>query len=108
MQRGKAGKAGKHGCRRGAPAPPVPPAEGDLGDLLAGAQAVERGAAGESARPQPVVDGAAEVGAQVRAWLAGCLVDREVRGGRERGRDAAQREAALAIRPQLKAAPAGG
>ncbi len=40
---------------------PVPAAEGDLGDLLSGAEAVVDGAAGEARSPQPGVDAAAEV-----------------------------------------------
>ena len=83
--------------------PPVPAAEGDLGDLLAGAEAVVDGTAGEAAVAQPVVDGAPEVALQVRAGHTGRLVDREVDGRGERRSDAAQREAARAVRPQAVA-----
>ncbi|GHJ53825.1 hypothetical protein Nm8I071_31320 [Nonomuraea sp. TT08I-71] len=88
--------------------PPVAPAEGALRDVLAGAEAVEDGAAGEAALPQVPVDAAAGVGAQVRAGLTGGLVEREVGGGGERRRDAADPEAARAVGAQLPVAAARG
>ncbi len=68
----------EHLWRRLGGAPPVQPAEGDLGHVLTGAEAVVHRAAGEALLPQPAVDAAAEVLLQVRAWLPGRLVDREV------------------------------
>ena len=79
------------------------PAEGDLGDLLPGAEAVVDRATGQALLPQAIVNGAAEVRSQVRAGLPGVLVDREVRRGGERGHDAVQPEAARAVGPQVKA-----
>src|SRR6185312_11574030 len=76
--------------------------EGDLGELLAGAEAVEHLAAGEPALPQLRVDAAAEVLTQVRARAPGGLVDREVGRGGERRRDAAEACAARAVRPQVR------
>ena len=58
--------------QRGRP-PPVLPAVGDLDDLLAGAEAVIDGAAGEAALPELIMNAAAEVPLQMRARLAGRL-----------------------------------
>src|SRR5215469_1676365 len=87
---------------------PVAPAESVLRHLLTGAKAVEGCAAAEPAAPQPVMDRAAEISAQVRARLAGPLVDRELRRNRERWRHTAQPEAATAVRLQLDPARRGG
>jgi len=91
-------------CERGRPAP-VLPGEGDLGDLLPGAEAVVGGAAGEALLPEVIVNAAAEVRPQVRTCLPGVLVDGEVSGGREGRRDTAQCEAAGAVRSQARAIP---
>src|SRR6266536_1051714 len=85
--------------------PPVLPAEGDLGDLLAGAEAVVGGAAWEAPLPETLMDAAAEVGLQVRTGLPGGLVDGEIRRGGEGRRDTAQPEAAFAVGSQVAAAP---
>src|SRR6266542_3353692 len=85
--------------------PPVLPAEGDLGDLLAGAEAVVGGAAWEAPLPETLMDAAAEVGLQIRAGLPGGLVDGEIRRGGEGRRDTAQPEAAFAVGSQVAAAP---
>ena len=53
--------------------PPVPAAERHLDDLLTGAEAVVRRAAGEPLLAEPWVDAAAEVGRQVAAGPAGRL-----------------------------------
>jgi len=87
--------------------PPVLPAEGDLGDLLARAEAVVDGTARKAPLPEVRMNAAAEIRLQVRARLPGGLVDGEVRRGREGGRDAAQPDAALAVSPQARAMSAG-
>ena len=56
-------------------------------------------AAGKPARPEPVVNAAAEVRAQVRARLPGGLVDGEVGRGREGWRDAAQARSTVRSQP---------
>jgi hypothetical protein len=58
--------------------PPVLAPEGDLGDLLAGAEAVEHGAAREPSLTELVVDAAAEVCQQVLTCLTSGFVDGEV------------------------------
>ena len=89
--------------------PPVLSAKGDLGDLLPGAEAVVGGAAGETLRPEAIVNGAAEIRPQVRACRPGFLVDGEVGRGREgRGDTLPQCEAALAVSPQAQPMSAGG
>jgi hypothetical protein len=95
----------EHPARGRRVGPPVPPAEGDLGDLLAGAEAVEHRTAGEATLAQVAMDAAAGVRPQVRAGLPGGLVEGEVGGGGEGRRDAADAEAARAVGPQL---PPGG
>ena len=65
--------------------------------VQSGAEAVEHRAAGKPALPQPGVDAAAEVVAQVRAGPTGGLVDGEVGGGGEGGRHAAQSETTRAV-----------
>ncbi len=82
--------------------PPVASGERLLRDLLARAEAVVDGAAGKARRSQPLVNGATEVAAEVRAGVARVLVEREVRRGRERGRHAAERDAARAIGAQTR------
>jgi hypothetical protein len=67
---------------------------------LARAVAVETAAAAEAEFVPPVVDGAAEVRAQVRAGLAGRLVEREALRRIERQGHAAQSMAGGAIRAQ--------
>jgi len=86
---------------------PVPPAEGDLGDLLARAEAVIHGTAAETPPPEAGVDAAAEVGLQMGTGLPGRLVDREIGRSRESRRDTAQPEAAPAVGPE-RALPATG
>src|SRR5690606_38641795 len=86
-------------------APPVPAAEGDLGDPLAGAEAVVDGAAAGALLAEPVVDAAAVVRAQMPARGPGRLVHGEVgRGGERQGRTA-QPEAPGAVPAQFR--PAG-
>src|SRR5581483_11831626 len=80
---------------------PVTAAEGVLGHLLAGAEAVEDGAAGEAVLTQPGVDGAAEPGVQVQARRPGGLVDREVGRDGEGQRDTAQAEAVRAVAAKI-------
>jgi hypothetical protein len=46
------------------------------------------------------MDTAPEVRLKVRTWPPGGLVDREIRGGEKRGRDATQPAALIAIRTQ--------
>ena len=72
---------------------------------LARAEAVEDRASGEAAVAQVDVDGAAEVGPQMRAGCARGFVDGEVRRPGERGRHAAQPDAARAVRAQLNHGP---
>src|SRR4051794_1707004 len=82
--------------------PPGPAAERDLGELLAGAEAVEHLAAREAPLAQLGVDAAAEVLPQVRAGPAGRLVDREVRRCGERRGDAAEPRAAGTVGAQVR------
>jgi hypothetical protein len=82
--------------------PPVASEERDLGDLLAGAEAVVDDAAGEAFRPEARVDRTAQVALEVRTGHVGRLVDREVRRRREGRHDAAQREAVRAVRSQAE------
>src|SRR5262245_14410201 len=73
-------EGGEHrGCGSGCVAPGAT-AEGDLHDVLAGAEAVVDRATREPLGPQPVVDVAAEVAGEVGAGAAGRLVDGEVGG----------------------------
>jgi hypothetical protein len=51
----------EHLCGRLRVLAPVPPSEGDLGNLLAGAEAVIHGATAETVLPQIVMDAAPEV-----------------------------------------------
>src|SRR3977135_3610242 len=76
---------------------PVPPLEGDLGDLLPRTETVVGDATPEALGPEAVVNAAAEFPGQVGAGFAGPLVDGEIFGGGEGGRDAAQTAAALAV-----------
>lgn len=101
VQRAQHREGVEHPPRGGRIVPPVPPTEGPLGQVLAGAEAVEDRAAGEAPLPQGAVDAAAGVGTQVWAGPAGGLVDHEVGGGGERRRDAADPEAAEAVGGQL-------
>jgi len=87
---------------------PVPPAEGDLGNLLARAEAVIHGAAAEALPPEIVVDAAPEVGPQMGTGTPGGLVDREVGRRRERRCDAAQPETAPAVSPEHAVRAFGG
>src|SRR5215813_594704 len=79
---------------------PVPPAERDLGNLLAGAKAVIRGAAWKALSPEIVVNTAPKVGLQVGAGMPGGLIDREIGRSEERWCDTAQSEAAPAVSTQ--------
>src|SRR5262249_15820660 len=79
---------------------PVPPAERDLGNLLAGAEAVIRGAAGKALPPEAFVNAAPEAGLPMRAGMPGGLIDREIGRRGERRRDAAQSETAPAVSTQ--------
>ena len=58
--------------------PPVLSAEGDLGDLLPGAEAVVDGATPKALLPQAWVNAAAEVRLQMGTSLPGIFSDREV------------------------------
>jgi hypothetical protein len=89
-------------AREGRRLPPVPPAERALDDVLPGPEAVVAGAAGKPARPELIVNRTAEADVQVRAGLAGSLVDGEVGGCGERRRDAAQRGTPGAVGLQLR------
>ena len=77
---------------------PRDPAVGHLGDLLAGAEALEDGAPGPAVRAQGGVDAAAVVVGEVEARGAARLVDAEARGRGEGEQDAAQPEALRAVR----------
>ena len=85
---------GEHLSRRRWVVPPIPPAVRDLRDVLARAETVVRAASREALVPEPGVDAAPEVDAEVGTGLTGGLVDREVGRSRERQRDTAQAEAA--------------
>src|SRR5215471_834434 len=87
---------------------PVPPAERDLGNLLAGAEAVIRGAAWKALSPEIVVNAAPKAGLQVRAGMPGGLIDREIGRSGERWCDTAQSEAACAVSTQDPVPAAGG
>jgi hypothetical protein len=86
---------------------PVPPREGDLGNLLACAEAVVPGAAWETMLPEVFMDVAPETCAQMGTGLPGGFVDREIGGRRERRCDAAQPKTMPAVSPQ-DAGPARG
>jgi hypothetical protein len=58
--------------------PPVPSAEGDLGDLLPGAEAVVNGAPPKALLPEACVNAAAEVRLQIGTSLPSVFRDREV------------------------------
>ena len=73
---------------------------GHLRDLLAGTEALKDGAPGPAVLAQGGVDAAAVVAEQVEARSAAGLVDAEARVGGEGEQDAAQGEAARAVRPQ--------
>ena len=94
----------EHALRRAGRLPPVHAWQRCLGDVLSGAEAVEGHAPGHALLPQPVVDPAAGIRSQVPARDPGRLVEREVRGGREDLGDAAQTQAAAAVRAQLETA----
>jgi hypothetical protein len=64
-------------CGSRSPAP-VLPAEGDLGDLLARAEAVVNAAAWKALLPEARVNAAAEVRFQIGTGMPGVFVDREV------------------------------
>lgn len=61
--------------------PPVLSTEGDLGDLLPGAEAVVHGATSKALLPEACVNAAAEVRLQMGTSLPGVFRDREVCGG---------------------------
>ena len=82
--------------------PPGPPAEGDLGDLLAGAEAVEDRAAGEPAVAQLAWMPQRKSSRRFGHGRPGGLVDREVGRRGERRRDAAEAGAARAVGPQVR------
>jgi hypothetical protein len=102
VQRPHDREGGEHPGREGRRPPPVPSAERALDDVLPGPEAVVAGAAGEAARPELIVNGAAEAGVQVRTGVAGGLVDGEVGGRGEPRRDAAQRRTPGAVGLQLR------
>jgi len=79
---------------------PVPPSEGDLGNLLAGAEAVIYGAAREPVPSEVVMDAAPEVCSQMGTGMPGRLVDREIGRRGERRCNAAQPETPAAVSPQ--------
>jgi hypothetical protein len=79
---------------------PVPPTEGDLGNLLARAKTVIRGATRETVAPESAMDATPEVCSQMGTGMPGRLVDREIGRRRERWRNAAQPETAPAVSPQ--------
>ena len=87
--------------RRGHPGCAPVPSRERRGDALARAEAIEHRAPGEAAVAQVGVDAAPEVLGQVGARGARRLVDGEVRGPGERGRDAAQPHATGAVGAQL-------
>jgi hypothetical protein len=89
-------------------AAPVPPAEGDLGDLLARAEAVIYGTAAEALPPEIGVNAAPEVRLQMGTGTPGRLVDREVGRRRERRCDTAQPETAPAISTEHVVRTLGG
>jgi len=102
VQRPHDREGGEHLAREGRRLPPVLPAERALDDVLPGPEAVVAGAAGKPARPELIVNGTAEARVQVRAGLAGSLVDGEVGGRGEPRRDAAQRGTPGAVGTQLR------
>jgi hypothetical protein len=102
VQRPHDREGGEHLAREGRRLPPVLPAERALDDVLPGPEAVVAGAAGKPARPKLIVNGTAEARVQVRARLAGSLVDGEVGGRGEPRRDAAQRCTPGAVGLQLR------
>ncbi len=79
---------------------PRRPAVGDLGDLLAGAEALEDRAPGPPVLAQGRVDAAAVVAEQVEARAPAGLVDAETGRGGEGEQHAAEAEAARAVRAQ--------
>jgi hypothetical protein len=79
---------------------PVPPREGDLANLLAGAEAIIRGAPRETVLPEIVMDTAPEACSQMGTGMSGRLVDREIGRRRERRCYAAQPETAPAVSTQ--------
>jgi hypothetical protein len=83
--------------------PPALSAEGDLGDLLPCAETVVDRATPKTLLPEACVSSAAEIRLQMATSLPRGFVDREVRRGREGRSDAAQREAAPAVRTQVRA-----
>ena len=90
----------KHLRRRLRVLAPVPPSEGDLGNLLAGAEAVIHGATRETVLPEVVMYAAPEVCSQVGTGMPGRLVDREIGRRGERRCNAAQPETSPAVSPQ--------
>src|SRR5207244_1705262 len=77
---------------------PVPALERDLRDLLPRTETVVGDATPEAFGPEAIVNAAAEFHGQVGAGFALLFVDGEVFRGEERGYDAAQTAAALAVR----------
>jgi hypothetical protein len=76
-----------------------------LRDVLSRAEAVVDRATAKALLAQVGVNATPEVALQVGTRLAGRLVDGEVRGRRERRRDAAQAEAARAVGTQAELFP---
>jgi len=77
--------------------PPVLSTEGDLGDLLPGAEAVVHGATPKALLSEACVNAAAEVRLQIGTGLPGVFRDREVSRGGEGRSDTTQGEATLAF-----------
>ena len=92
----------EHRPRDVVPVPPRSSAEGDLDDLLSGAEAVEHLAPREALGPEAIVDRAAVVVAEVTAWRTGRLVDREVGRPCERQCDTTESGASAAVGPELR------
>jgi hypothetical protein len=77
-------------------------AEGHLGHLLPRSEAVVDRAAGETPLTELGVDATEKIRTEVGAGMARRLVDREVRGRRESGNDAAQTGAARTVASQSR------
>ena len=97
----------EHRPRDVVPVPPRATAEGDLDDLLSGAEAVEHLTPREALGPEAIVDRAAVVVAEVTARHTGRLVDREVGRPCERQCDTTESGASAAVGPELRASVHG-
>ena len=93
----------EHRPRNVLPVPPRSSAEGDLDDLLSGAEAVEHLAPREALGPEAIVDRATVVVAEVTAWHTARLVDREIGRTCERQCDTTESGASGAVGPELRA-----